>query len=204
MRWPPQRELEGAIVRLEQLAPEHRDDLLGISREPEIWTWMNREIPADDEAFGAWFDARLTASQAGEEWCFVTRSVERGDLIGSSSYLSVRPEHDRLEIGWSWLHPAAWRTGANVEAKLLMLTEAFDGLGCMRVEFETDTRNERSRAALSALPATFEGILRQHLLMPGIGRRDSAFFSIIDTEWPDVRANLERRLAAGRREAATA
>jgi RimJ/RimL family protein N-acetyltransferase len=195
MKWPPQHELEGAIVHLEPLTAAHHDDLREISREPEIWTWMNREIPTDDEAFRDWFDARLSASQSKDECCFVTRSSQSGALLGSSSYLSVRPEHNRLEIGWTWLHPSAWRTGANVEAKLLMLTEAFEDLGCMRVEFETDARNERSRAALSALPATFEGILRQHMLMPGVGKRDSAFFSILDTEWPDVKANLERRLA---------
>jgi RimJ/RimL family protein N-acetyltransferase len=204
MKWPPKRELEGAIVRLEPLAAEHHEDLREISREPQIWTWMNREIPTDDGAFRTWFDARLSASQANEEWCYVTRSSESGTVLGSTSYLSVRPEHNRLEIGWTWLHPSAWRTGANVEAKLLMLTEAFEGLGCMRVEFETDARNDRSRAALAALPATFEGILRQHMLMPGVGKRDSAFFSILDTEWPDVKANLKRRLAAGRREAAPA
>ena len=90
-----------------------------------------------------------------------------------------------------------WRTGANIEAKLLMLAHAFEHLGCMRVEFKTDARNERSRAALAALPAQFEGIFRKHMLMPGVGVRDSAYYSVIDEEWPAVRANLERRAAAG-------
>jgi RimJ/RimL family protein N-acetyltransferase len=196
MKWPPEcRPLGGSIVRLEPISAEHRDDLRAISREDETWTWLGRDVPGSDEAFLRWFDARFQASQAAEEWCFVTRSVETSQLIGSSSYLHVRVEHDGLEIGWTWLHPAGWRTGANVEAKLLMLTEAFDELGCMRVEFKTDARNERSRAALEALPATFEGIFRQHMLVPGVGRRDSAYYSIVDSEWPQVRANLERRLA---------
>jgi N-acetyltransferase len=96
---------------------------------------------------------------------------------------------------WTWLHPDAWRTGANLEAKLLVLALAFDELGCIRVEFKTDARNERSRTALAALPATFEGVFRKHMLMGGIGVRDSAYFSITDDKWPIVKANLERRLA---------
>ena len=195
MRWPPEsRALEGEIVRLEPISPEHRDQLLEVASEPETWTWMNRLIPEGDEHFDEWFEARLAASRRGNEWCLVTLRVASDEPIGSSSYLSVRPEHDGLEIGWTWLHPSAWRTGANVEAKLLMLTEAFDKLGCMRVEFKTDARNERSRAALAALPATFEGVFRKHMLMPGVGLRDSAYFSITDDEWSDVRANLARRL----------
>jgi RimJ/RimL family protein N-acetyltransferase len=196
MKWPPDRKpLQGSIVGLEPIAAEHADELRAASREADTWTWLDRDVPGSDEAFSRWFDDRLEASQAGEEWGFVTRSVETSLLVGSSSYLHVRPEHDGLEIGWTWLHPSAWRTGANLQAKLLMLTEAFDGLGCMRVEFKTDARNERSRAALGALPATFEGILRQHMLVPGVGRRDSAYYSIVDSEWPRVRADLERRLA---------
>ena len=128
----------------------------------------------------------------------MTRSLATGEPIGSSSYLAARPEHAGLEIGWTWLHPSAWRSGANVEAKLLMLAHAFDELGAMRVEFKTDARNERSRAALAALPATFEGVFRKHMLMPVVGVRDSAYYSVVDEDWPDVRANLERRLAAGR------
>ena len=106
----------------------------------------------------------------------------------------MRP-HDRVvEIGWTWLNPAAWRSGVNVEAKLLMLGHAFEPLGCVRVELKTDARNERSRAAMEALPAQFEGILRKHMIVPGVGQRDSAYFSVIDSEWPQVKANLRRRL----------
>jgi RimJ/RimL family protein N-acetyltransferase len=203
--WPPaENALKGSIVRLEPLAPEHRGEMWAAAQEPETWAWMNRLIPGSEAEFGAWFEDRLAASRGGSEWCFATRSAETDELVGSSSYLNVRPEHAGLEIGWTWLHPAAWRTGANVEAKLLMLGQAFDDLAAMRVEFKTDARNERSRAALAALPATFEGVFRKHMLMPGIGERDSAYFSITDAEWPDVRANLERRLAAGRRETAHA
>jgi N-acetyltransferase len=196
MKWPPpQVPLEGSIVRLEPIDPAHHDGLLAAARAPDTWTWLDRRVPEDEAAFGDWFQARLEASRAGEEWCFVTHSVAEDAPIGSSSFLSIRPDHDGLEIGWTWLHPDAWRTGANIEAKLLMLGFAFDELGCMRVEFKTDARNERSRAALAALPATFEGVFRKHMLMGGIGVRDSAYFSITDDEWPEVKANLQRRLA---------
>ncbi len=114
----------------------------------------------------------------------------------------MRPEHDGLEIGWTWLNPSAWRTGANIEAKLLMLGHAFDELGAMRVEFKTDARNERSRAALDGIGATYEGIFRKHMLMPIVGVRDSAYYSITDEEWPAVRdlltARLERAVEASR------
>jgi len=196
MRWPPPREaLQGSIIRLEPLEPAHEQLLAGAARDPQIWTWMDRTVPEGDEAFGRWIAGRAAATEAGTDWCFATLSAQTGEGIGSSSYLSVRPQHDGLEIGWTWLAPSAWRTGANVEAKLLMMTQAFEELGCIRVEFKTDARNERSRAALAALPAQFEGVFRNHMRMPGIGVRDSAYFSVIDAEWPAVRANLESRLA---------
>jgi RimJ/RimL family protein N-acetyltransferase len=195
--WPPPRKpLVGSIVRLEPLEPAHREPMSEASADPEIWTWMDRTVPGDAAAFGRWFDERLAASSAATEWCFATLWADGGEVIGSSSYLAIRPEHDGLEIGWTWLVPSAWRTGANVEAKLLMLGFAFEDLGAQRVEFKTDARNQRSRDALAALPAVFEGIFRKHMKMRGIGVRDSAFFSILDDEWPGVRANLESRLAA--------
>jgi N-acetyltransferase len=191
MIWPPPSDaLEGSIVRLEPIRPDHHDGLLEVSREPETWIWMDRRVPGDDDAFSDWFETRLAASREGSEWCFVTHDATGGKPIGSSSYLAVRSEHDGLEIGSTWLHPSAWRTGANREAKLLMLELAFGGLGAMRVEFKTDARNERSRDALAALPATFEGIFRKHMLMPVVGVRDSAYFAIVDSEWPEVAARL--------------
>ena len=129
---------------------------------------------------------------------FATIDRASGEPIGSTRYMNLREVHRGLEIGWTWLTPKMWRTGANVEAKLLMLGHAFERLGCMRVELKTDARNERSRAAMAALPAQFEGIARKHMLMPGVGVRDSAYYSVTDEEWPEVRANLERRLAAAR------
>lgn len=192
MIWPPPSgPLEGQIVRLEPISRRQFDGLLARSDGAEVWSWMDRRVPGDPAAFEAWFEDRLRASEAGDEWCFVTHLQSDGEPVGSSSYLAIREPHDGLEIGWTWLHPDAWRTGANREAKLLMLELAFERLGCMRVEFKTDARNERSREALSALGATFEGIFRKHMLMPEVGVRDSAYFSITDEEWPEVRQRIE-------------
>ena len=107
-----------------------------------------------------------------------------GRAVGSTSYLSLAPEHLRLEIGNTWMNPSTWGTGANVEAKYLLLRHAFETLGCRRVEFKTDARNERARAALAALPAEFEGIHRKHMLVRDGERRDSAWYAVIDDDWP--------------------
>jgi len=189
--------LEGQIVVLEPLQAHHEERLWAASRHPEIWTWT---IPVGEsrEFFDRWFQTSLALTEDRAECVFATIDRSSGEVIGSTRLHTLRPEHRGLEIGATWLVPAAWRTGANTEAKLLMLEHAFERLGCMRVEFKTDARNERSRAAIEALPAQFEGIFRKHMLIPGIGVRDSAYYSVIDDDWPEVRANLERRLAATR------
>lgn len=188
--------LEGQIVVLEPLEARHEDGLFAVAQHSEIWKWL---APVGDsrEFFSAWMAASLAESQAGREGVFATVDRTSGEPIGSTRYLNVREAHRGVEIGWTWLTPSMWRTGANVEAKLLMLEHAFERLQCMRVEFKTDARNERSRAALTALGAQFEGILRKHMVMPGVGVRDSAYYSVTDEEWPRVRINLERRFLAG-------
>jgi N-acetyltransferase len=198
VNWPPpDRPLAGDLIRLEPLVENHRESLRSVAGEPEVWRWIDRRVADSPDGFDRWFDDRLDARLASEEHGYATLSAD-GEPLGSSSFLTPRPVHHGVEIGWTWLHPSAWRTGANVEAKLLMLDFAFTELGCMRVELKTDARNERSRAAMEALPAKFEGILRKHMLMPGVGVRDSAYFSIVDDEWASVRANLEARLAWSR------
>ena len=195
--------LEGSIVRLEPLTSRHERGLFEAARDPEIWRWSpygaagGSYNPGETrESFHAWFEEALGLSEAGTQAAFATLDARTGEPIGSTRYLALRPEHRGLEIGWTWLTPSRWRTGANVEAKLLMLDHAFASLGCVRVEFKTDARNERSRAALAALPAQFEGIFRKHMLVRDNERRDSAYYSIIDDEWPQVRSNLRRRLEA--------
>ena len=131
----------------------------------------------------------------GLDLAFATVLLGTGRAVGSTRYLALRPEHGSLEIGWTWLAPAAWGTGANTEAKLLQLEHAFDVLGCRRVEFKTDSRNEPSRRALLGIGAQFEGIFRNHMVMPDGPMRHSAWYSVIDEEWPAVRARLEASLA---------
>jgi len=187
--------LQGSLVTLEPLRAEHAEELWEAAQAPEIWTWLANLD--ERERFDRWFELTVEAAEAGREGPFTTRDAGSGEVIGSSRFLNVRPADLVVEIGWTWLNPRAWRSGANVEAKLLMMGHAFETLECVRVEFKTDARNERSRAALAALPARFEGILRNHMIVPDVGRRDSAYFSVIPGEWPAVRANLERRLGRG-------
>lgn len=196
--WKLDPQLRGDIVNLEPLGPEHRDALLAASRSPEIWAWWPIDVGRDEQAFHGWFDEALRAGRAGEEGHFATVDAVTGTPLGSTSLCTPRPEDRGIEIGWTWLTPAAWGTGANVEAKLLQLGYAFDQLECIRVEFETDELNQRSRRALEALPARFEGVLRDWRILPGGRRASSAFYSILEREWPAVRENLTRRVAAHR------
>ena len=125
---------------------------------------------------------------------FAVTLLDDGTLVGSTRYMTLRPEHRGLEIGHTWMTSRVWGTGANTETKLLLLEHAFETLGCMRVEFKTNARNERARAALAALPAQFEGIFRKHMLVQDGDVRDSAWYAITDEEWPEVRAALRARV----------
>ena len=161
-------------------------------------TWWPLNPGADARAFRDWFDGALAAADDGGEAHFATLDARTGRPIGSTSFCTARPESRGIEIGWTWLTPSAWKTGANVQVKLLQLRHAFEELGCIRVEFETDELNERSRRALLALPAQFEGIHRDARILPD-GRRSSlAYYSILESEWPEVRERLTERLAAHR------
>ena len=185
--------LEGRVVRLEPLTAEHEDALWKASRDPRTWTWLNVVQPATREEWNAWMETALDAAATGAEIPLVT--VGSGRVVGSTRFLALRPEHRSVEIGWTWLQPSAWGSGANVEAKLLQMRHAFETWGCRRVEFKTDAQNERSRGALTALGATFEGVHRNHMLVRDGANRDSAWFSVTDEEWPEVCARLEARLA---------
>ena len=192
--------LDGEVVRLEPLQTRHEDGLFAAAGHPELWRWMPYDASASREAFRRWMEEAISRTEDGTEGAFATVDAGTGEPIGSSRYLALRPEHKGLEIGWTWLTPTRWRTGANVEAKLLMLEHAFETLGCLRVEFKTDSRNERSRNALAALPAEFEGVFRKHMVVRGGERRDSAYYSVIDDEWPEVKGNLEKRLDDAKQE----
>ena len=187
--------LQGQLVVLEPLRGDHEDGLRAAAADERVWRYM-RVVAADPESFRVWFGEAMSASAARTEapFCIVRRAD--GAVVGSSRYLALRPEDRVLEIGHSWIAPDAWGSGANTEAKLLLLGHAFERLGCLRVEFKTDAANERSRAALAALPAEFEGVFRKHMLVRGGQRRDSAWYSVIDDDWPAVKAALEARVAA--------
>jgi len=186
-------QLEGELLVLEPLEEGHADGLWEAAQAPEIWEWL-AHVGGSREYFDYWMEMALAAAGEGREGVFAARSKRSGELVGSSRYLNVRPADRALEIGWTWFSPSVWRSGANVETKLLMFGHAFEELGCVRVELKTDARNERSRAAMEALPAQFEGVLRKHMIVPDVGVRDSAYFSVLDEEWPEVRSNLQRRL----------
>jgi N-acetyltransferase len=188
--------LEGRLIVLEPMREEHRSALRAAAKDPTIWRWMQLDGSKADE-FDRWFEHALREATAEREAPFVTTGRDEGRVLGSTRFLSLRPEHRGVEIGNTWLTRSAWSSGANVEAKLLMLELAFERAGAMRVEFKTDARNLESRHALEALPARFEGIFRKHMLIHA-GIRDSAYYAITDDDWPQVKANLERRLAAHR------
>jgi N-acetyltransferase len=189
--------LEGDIVVLEPLGPEHEEALREAGSDPAVWRWMTVH-GFEPEAFTLWFAAALEAKEQRREAPFAIVPVETGRAVGSTRYMTLRPEHLGLEIGYTWHAPSAWGAGVNVEAKYLLLARAFEELGCMRVEFKTDALNERARGALEALPARFEGIFRSHMLVRDGERRDSAWYAITDAEWPSVRANLLRRISEKR------
>jgi N-acetyltransferase len=169
--------LEGRLVRLEPLTRGHADGLWDASRDPRTWRWLSVVQPVDRRAFDGWLRAALDAGASGAEIPLATVAGER-------------------VVGWTWLHPDAWGTGVNVEAKLLMLRHAFERWGCRRVELKTDALNERSRGAMEAMGATFEGIHRKHMLVRDRENRDSAWYSVTDDEWPAVERGLVGRLEA--------
>jgi N-acetyltransferase len=179
--------LEGRIVVLEPLGPEHVEGIRDAAADERIWTWM---LTTDPEV---WLSYTL-----GNGAMQPFAALHDGKVVGSTSYMSLVPEHRRLEIGNTWMNPSMWNTGANVEAKYLLLRHAFEDVGCRRVEFKTDAKNERARRALAALPAEFEGVHRKHMVVRGGERRDSAWYAVIDDDWPQVKAALERRLEGKR------
>lgn len=186
-------QLKGRLVTLDPLAKKHFEELWRTaSLDPDVWRWMPMRAGDSRSEFASWFEWSF-GTPAQPRIPFVTRVA--GNIAGSTSYSTLRLEQRAVEIGNTWLAPQYWGTGANVEAKYLMLRHAFESEGCVRVEFKTEALNERSRAALSALPAQFEGIHRKHMYVRESVWRDSAWYSVIDDDWPAVRAGLEQKLA---------
>jgi RimJ/RimL family protein N-acetyltransferase len=197
--WDLQPTLSGQIVRLEPLADKHRDSLFAVAGPPEIWEYWSFNAGESREAFDRWFDRCLREQAEGGDAHFATILQATDQPVGSTSFCTIREADRGLEIGWTWLTPSVWGTGANTEAKFLQLEYAFETLGCIRVDWDTYATNGRSRAALSKLGATFEGIWRNYSIRETDGSKvSSAFYSVIDDEWPSVRANLVDRIARAR------
>ena len=181
---------ENAIVRLEPLIEAHREELRPLADEAEIWALTS--LRGDGAHFDAWFDLMLSGTKAGTQVSHLVRSQADGSAVGHSAWLTLAPEHRRLEIGWTWYGQAARGTRVNPAAKHLLLGGAFDA-GAERVELKTHHRNARSQAAMTKMGATREGTLRRHLLCWTGEWRDTVFFSVLREEWPAVKAGLEAR-----------
>ena len=186
--------LAGIHVRLEPLSRQHLPGLLEIGLDPSLWALTVSKVRSAQD-LERYVTRALEEQASGTALPFATVWGATGRVIGSTRFGNIALEHRRLEIGWTWLTPAFQRTPANTEAKLLMLSHAFDTLGMRRVEFKTSALNQRSRAALLRIGAVEEGTLRQHTMNEDGTIRDTVYFSILSTEWPEVRGQLQGRLA---------
>ena len=186
--------LEGTHVRLEPLSPDHLPGLLEVGLEPSLWTWTVTRVRSADD-FRRYVETAIAERKQGTALPFATVWKKSGRPIGSTRYGNIAAEHQRLEIGWTWIAPDWQRTAANTEVKLLMLGHAFETLHMRRVEFKTSSLNQRSREALGHIGAVEEGTLRQHTVNEDGTIRDTVYYSILSTEWPNVKNRLLNRLA---------
>ncbi|CAN5143414.1 GNAT family protein [soil metagenome] len=186
--------LTSPVVRLEPLTLDHVPELARVGCDPSIWQWVPTPVP-DADAMHAWVEIALADQVRGLALPFVILDAASGELIGSTRYGNIDRANRRVEIGWTWLAVSHQRTAANTSAKRLLLGHAFDELGAMRVELKTDALNDTSRKAIARIGATQEGIFRKHLITASGRVRDTVYFSIIDSEWPEVRCKLDARLA---------
>jgi len=185
--------LEGRYVRLEPLAVEHIQALSEIGLDEDLWKWIPTAVRTRGDMM-AYVEAALKERDSGVAVPFVQIEKGSGRVVGSTRYANIERTHHRLEIGWTWVAQPWQRTVINTEAKYLLLRHAFESLGCMRVELKTDSLNERSRAAIQRIGARQEGIFRNHMITASGRIRHTVYFSIIDSEWPAVKARLEARL----------
>ena len=186
--------LTGELVTLEPLRPAHHDELVAAASDGRLWELWYTSVPSPD-TMRADIAEKLARQASGEMLPFTVRRTGTGRVVGVSTYLNIEADVPRLEIGSTWTAASAQRTGINAESKLLLLTHAFDVLGCLAVEFRTHWHNHQSRAAIARLGAKQDGVLRNHRRMSDGSLRDTVVFSILDTEWPAVRSGLRHRLA---------
>ena len=190
--WKTAPVLQGRHVRLEPLQRGHAEGIAAAAADGKLWELWFTNVPRPGEG-DAWIDGALAKQAAGEQVAFSVRDAD-GRIVGSTRYYELLPDTPRLCIGYTWYARSVQRTGLNTEAKLLLLGHAFEALGCASVGFHTSTHNAASRAAIARLGAKEEGILRQHLRHRDGSLRDSVCFSVLDGEWPAVKAGLEQKL----------
>ena len=185
--------LEGSHVRLEPLAKAHLAGLVLVGLDEKLWRWIPVPVRTMEE-MGAYIDTALEEQKRGVSLPFALIEKATGRAIGSTRYGNIDRTHRRAEIGWTWVAREWQRTAVNTEGKYLLLRHAFETLGCIRVELKTDSLNERSRAAILRIGAQEEGIFRNHMITASGRIRHSVYFSIVDSEWPAVKARLESLL----------
>lgn len=187
--------LQGRHVRLEPLERSHHAALCAIGLDADLWELIPYRVATPQE-MAAYIQTALDAQAAGSALPFATVLAGSGQVIGSTRYMNIDRPHRRLEIGATWIAKPWQRTAVNTETKYLMLRHAFETLGCIRVELKTDSLNQRSRSAIRRIGATEEGTLRQHMITWSGRLRDTVYFSILDSEWPRVKQDLEQKLSA--------
>jgi N-acetyltransferase len=185
--------LEGQHVRLEPLLAEHEEQLNAAASDGELWKSTVTIVPRHD-GMADYIATALSEQRQGHELPFVIISKHQGRVVGTTRFYFIDTENRHVEIGYTWIAASAQRTRVNTEAKLLLLTHAFETWRCIRVALITDVLNQQSRTAIARLGAKQEGVLRNHIIMPDGRIRDSVCFSIIDSEWPAVKTNLENKL----------
>ena len=186
--------LTGRVVRLEPLSEAHVPDLTLAGQAESIWRYLPYGNIQTEEQMRSWVRELLNRRTLGADLPFAVMHLETNRAVGSTRYLDIRPEHRGLEIGGTWYAPAYQRTAVNTECKYLLLQHAFETLGCIRVQFKADLRNERSQRALERIGAIKEGLLRNHMILPDGYIRDSVYYSILNSEWPGVKTRLEEKL----------
>jgi len=185
--------LEGRHIRLEPLTLDHHDGLCEIGLDDELWRWIPTPVKSRED-MQDYIRLALQWQSDGTALPFATIEQSRGRAVGSTRYMNIDKPNRHVEIGATWIGRPWQRTAVNTEAKYLMLRHAFETLGCFRVELKTDVLNQQSRNAILRIGASQEGIFRKHVLCADGRLRDSVYFSIIDSEWPGVKARLEEKL----------
>ena len=185
--------LDGEYVRLEPLRFEHLEQLCTVGLEKSLWT-LTTNVMENSGDMRNYVETALKDFERKVALPFVTIEKSSNKIVGSTRFGNIELKHLKAEIGWTWINPKLQRSYVNTEAKLLMLTHAFDVWECIRVEFKTDALNEKSRNAILRIGAKEEGILRRHMITETGRFRDSVYFSIIDSEWEKVKTNLQNKL----------